>query len=65
MRAIGKAYGVSVSQVALNWLITRYGDTVVAIPGASKPRQAADAAAVMEFRLTEAEIGKLDELSLT
>ncbi|MFB4283712.1 aldo/keto reductase [Nonomuraea sp. MTCD27] len=64
MREIGTAYGVSISQVAVNWVINRYGDTVVAIPGASKPRQAAEAAATMEFSLTEAEIGKLNELSL-
>ncbi|MFC5831679.1 aldo/keto reductase [Nonomuraea insulae] len=64
MRSIGQAYGVSISQVAVNWVITRYGDTVVAIPGASKPRQAAQAAATMEFQLTEAEIGRLNELSL-
>ncbi|MCF6466805.1 aldo/keto reductase [Nonomuraea sp. MG754425] len=64
LRAIGQAYGVSVSQVALNWLITRYGDTVVAIPGASKPGQAAAAAGAMGLRLTDAEVGKLDALSL-
>ncbi|AQZ67430.1 oxidoreductase, aldo reductase [[Actinomadura] parvosata subsp. kistnae] len=64
LRAIGKAYGASVSQVAVNWVITRYGDTVVAIPGASKPRQAAEAAGAMGFRLTEAEIGRLNALSL-
>ncbi|MGW4801077.1 aldo/keto reductase [Nonomuraea sp. NPDC004297] len=64
LRAIGQAYGASVSQVALNWLITRYGDTVVAIPGASKPGQAAAAAGAMALRLTDAEVGKLDALSL-
>lgn len=64
MRSIGQAYSVSISQVAVNWVISRYGDTVVAIPGASKPRQAAEAAATMEFQLTEAEIGRLNELSL-
>ncbi|MEV0830632.1 aldo/keto reductase [Nonomuraea rubra] len=65
LRAIGRAYGVTISQVAINWVINRYGDTVVAIPGASKPRQAAEAAAAMDFRLTESEIGRLNELSLT
>ncbi|WP_043629891.1 aldo/keto reductase [Nonomuraea candida] len=63
MRRIGGAYGVSIPQVAVNWVINRYGDTVVAIPGASKPRQAAEAAATMEFRLTEAELDRLDALS--
>jgi aryl-alcohol dehydrogenase-like predicted oxidoreductase len=63
MRRIAAGHGVTVGQVALNWVITRYGDTVVAIPGASKPRQAAEAAGAMGFTLTEAEAGKLDELS--
>ncbi|TDD49355.1 aldo/keto reductase [Nonomuraea terrae] len=63
MRRIASGYGVTVGQVALNWVVTRYGDTVVAIPGASKPRQAAEAAGAMGFTLTEAEAGKLDELS--
>ncbi|MEO3873509.1 aldo/keto reductase [Nonomuraea sp. B12E4] len=65
MRGIAEGYGATISQVALNWLITRYGDTVVAIPGASKPAQAAEAAGAMGFALTEAEVGRLDELSLT
>ncbi|MET7336939.1 aldo/keto reductase [Nonomuraea sp. NPDC005650] len=65
MRRIGDGHGATISQVALNWLITRYGDTVVAIPGASKPRQAAEAAGAMGFALTDAERGTLDELSLT
>ncbi|MEO3794649.1 aldo/keto reductase [Nonomuraea sp. B10E15] len=64
MRRIGEEHGATVSQVALNWLITRYGDTVVAIPGASRPGQAAEAAGTMSFRLTESEIRALDELSL-
>ncbi|TMR16651.1 aldo/keto reductase [Nonomuraea turkmeniaca] len=65
MREIGASYGVSISQVALNWVITRYGDAVVAIPGASKPRQASEAAGAMAFTLSEAEVRRLDELSLT
>ncbi|PZG22116.1 aldo/keto reductase [Nonomuraea aridisoli] len=63
MRRIAAGHGVTVGQVALNWVITRYGDTVVAIPGASKPRQAAEAAGAMGFTLTAAEAGELDELS--
>ncbi|PRX99023.1 aldo/keto reductase [Allonocardiopsis opalescens] len=63
LRAIGAAYGVSAAQVALNWLITYYGDTVVAIPGASKPHHAAESTAAMDFRLTEKETDRLDRLS--
>jgi aryl-alcohol dehydrogenase-like predicted oxidoreductase len=61
--AIGRAHGASVGQVALSWLIRFYGDTVVAIPGASKPQQARESAAAMELDLTERELGRLDEVS--
>jgi aryl-alcohol dehydrogenase-like predicted oxidoreductase len=63
LRAVGEAHGASVAQVALAWLVTRYGDTVVAIPGASRPEQAAATAAVMELRLTEAEMASIDGFS--
>lgn len=65
LRAVGEAHGASVAQVALAWLVTRYGDTVVAIPGASRPEQAAATAAVMELRLTEAEMASIDTVSAT
>ena len=51
------------AQVALAWLVTQYGDTVVAIPGASRPEQAAAAAAAGDLRLTEAEMASIDGLS--
>ncbi|MFF0156909.1 aldo/keto reductase [Streptomyces sp. NPDC005263] len=63
MGAIADAYGVSRAQVALNWLIHFYGDTVVAIPGASKQQQAEEIAGAQTFRLTETELGRLGELS--
>jgi aryl-alcohol dehydrogenase-like predicted oxidoreductase len=60
---IGTAHGVSPAQVALAWLITRYGDIVVAIPGASRPGQAQESAAAMQLRLTGKELTALDEVS--
>jgi aryl-alcohol dehydrogenase-like predicted oxidoreductase len=63
LRAIGTARGVSPAQVALSWLITFYGDTVIAIPGASKPHQAKESAAAMDLRLTGTELTRLDEVS--
>lgn len=63
LRAIASSYGVTIGQVALNWLITFYGDIVLAIPGASKARQAAESAAAMGFQLNKLELGRLDELS--
>jgi len=44
-------------------LVTHYGDTVVAIPGASRPEQATVAAAAMDLRLTEAEMASIDRIS--
>jgi aryl-alcohol dehydrogenase-like predicted oxidoreductase len=63
LRAIGEAYGVTAGQVALSWVITYYGETVVAIPGASKARQAEESMAAMGLRLTEKEISRLSEVS--
>ena len=63
LRKIGKSHGVSVSQVALSWLVTYYGDTVVAIPGASRPEQAGENAAAMSLRLTQKELAQIDEIS--
>jgi aryl-alcohol dehydrogenase-like predicted oxidoreductase len=63
LRTIGQGYDATPAQVALNWLITYYSDTVVVIPGASKPYQAAEAAGAMAFRLTDAELRRLEELS--
>jgi aryl-alcohol dehydrogenase-like predicted oxidoreductase len=63
LRGLGKAYGVTAAQVALNWVITNYGETVVAIPGASKPHQAEESAGAMSFALTEKERQRLAGLT--
>jgi aryl-alcohol dehydrogenase-like predicted oxidoreductase len=63
LHAVGEAHGASVAQVALAWLVTHYGDTVVAIPGASRPEQAAATAAAMDLLLTEAETARIDTIS--
>lgn len=60
---IASRYDATPAQVALNWLIHVQGETVVAIPGASKVAQAAQNAAAMSFKLTAAELARLDELS--
>jgi aryl-alcohol dehydrogenase-like predicted oxidoreductase len=56
-------YEVTPAQVALNWVIHFHGDAVVAIPGTSKERQAAEAAGAMNFKLSDEELARLDELS--
>jgi aryl-alcohol dehydrogenase-like predicted oxidoreductase len=63
LRAIAHAYGATPGQVALAWLVQFYGDTVVAIPGASKPHQAEQSAAAMNLHLTDKELARIDELS--
>jgi aryl-alcohol dehydrogenase-like predicted oxidoreductase len=63
MDEMAQKYGVTVSQVALNWTVNFHGETVVAIPGASKPYQAKETAGVLDFTLTAEEMGRLDELT--
>lgn len=63
LQRIAVARGVTPSQVALNWLLHFHGEAVVAIPGASRPRHAEEAAGAMDFRLTEGEMARLDDLS--
>ncbi|MCK4978040.1 MAG: aldo/keto reductase [Anaerolineales bacterium] len=53
----------SASQVALNWLIHFQGETVLAIPGASKVGHAEQSAAAMKFRLSDEDITRLDEIT--
>ncbi len=56
-------YQATAAQVALNWLTAFNGDTVVTIFGATKPQQVAEGAAAMRFKLSEADLARLDELS--
>jgi len=63
LKEIAARFDATPAQVALNWLITSQGDTVVAIPGASSVDHARDNAAAMNFRLTEEETGRLEEIS--
>jgi len=64
LRAVARTHEASVAQVALAWLVTYYGEAVVAIPGASRPEQAAEAAAAIDLRLSPAEVERIDRLSL-
>ncbi len=63
LEEIGQKYQATAAQVALNWLIWFHGDLVVTIPGATKTSQAAENAGAMRFRLSDAELARLDELS--
>jgi aryl-alcohol dehydrogenase-like predicted oxidoreductase len=63
LRTVAERHGATPAQVALSWLVTYYGEAVVAIPGASRPEQAAEAAGAMYVRLTATEIDSLDRIS--
>jgi aryl-alcohol dehydrogenase-like predicted oxidoreductase len=63
LKEVAAAHGATPSQVALNWLVSYWGETVVAIPGASRPSQAAEAAASMRLVLGSAELDAIDALS--
>jgi aryl-alcohol dehydrogenase-like predicted oxidoreductase len=56
-------YGGSATQVALNWIIHAHGESVFAIPGASKLNHAEENVRAMGFRLTSNEIGELGEVA--
>jgi len=63
LRRVAAAHGVSPAQVALNWLTHFHGMTVVAIPGATQPRHAEEAAGAMRFTLDAEELRRIDERS--
>jgi aryl-alcohol dehydrogenase-like predicted oxidoreductase len=60
---IAAAHQATIGQVALAWLVNYYGDTVVAIPGASKPYHADEAAGALKVALSKEELQRLAELS--
>ncbi|MCY3410123.1 MAG: aldo/keto reductase [Candidatus Heimdallarchaeota archaeon] len=61
--SIAEKYEVKAGQVALRWLIDFHGDTVVAIPGASKVYQAEQNAQVLSLSLSKEELNTLDSIS--
>lgn len=63
VQEIATKYGVTSSQVALNWLISFHGETVVAIPGATKKSHAKENAGAMTFSLTAEDLSLLDQKS--
>jgi aryl-alcohol dehydrogenase-like predicted oxidoreductase len=60
---IGEVHGATPGQVALNWLMTFHGSTVVVIPGSSRPPQMEENAGAMTFTLDEEELARLDRIS--
>jgi len=62
MRPIAQAHGVSVARVALAWVLQRPAITSV-IVGAKNVEQLADNMAAADLKLSDSEIGALDEVS--
>jgi aryl-alcohol dehydrogenase-like predicted oxidoreductase len=60
---IGKTHNASAAEVALNWLVSYHGETVLAIPGATKLEQAQQNCRSMGFVLTRGEKDRINELS--
>lgn len=65
METIGARYGATAAQVALNWVISFNGESIITIPGASKVKHAAESAGAMQFKLSAEELSQLDVLSKT
>ena len=63
LKEIAKAHNATPSQVALNWLINFHGETVVAIPGASKAEHVQDNAQAMHFKLASSEMDEIDKVT--
>ena len=63
LRQIGASHGATATQVALSWLVTFHGETVVAIPGATSPAQAEENAGALRLTLDAADFSRLDALS--
>ena len=63
VKELAVKYNVTPSQVALNWLIHYNGDTVVAIPGATKEIHAKENIGAMSFRLSDEDMVRLDNVS--
>jgi aryl-alcohol dehydrogenase-like predicted oxidoreductase len=63
LRSLAGKYDGSPAQIALNWLVNFHGETVIAIPGATRVSQAQDNAGALAFKLTADELQELDQLS--
>ncbi len=63
LKLVAVEYNATSSQVALNWLINFHGDIVVAIPGATKIRQAKENTGAMNFTLSQEHLDMLDQVS--
>ena len=64
VKELALKYNVTPSQIALNWLINYHGNTVVAIPGATKDVHVKENAGAMSFTLSDDDMARLDKESV-
>ena len=64
LESIASEHSVTAGQVSLSWNTTYHGETIVAIPGASKPIQAEQNAGAMKLTLSSEQKEHLSDLSL-
>jgi len=62
MEHIAKAHDKTLAQVALNWLLCK-DNCIIPIPGAKNLQQAQDNAGAIGWRMTEAEMARLDRVA--
>jgi aryl-alcohol dehydrogenase-like predicted oxidoreductase len=60
---IASSYNCSASEVALSWVVNYHGDSIVAIPGATKTEHAFQNFGAITLKLSRKEMAKIDELS--
>ncbi|MGG4444607.1 aldo/keto reductase [Brevibacillus fortis] len=63
LEELARSYHASATQIALNWLIHAHGETVFAIPGASKVHHAEENVKAMRFSLKLSELKDITEAS--
>lgn len=63
LEEIAQSYNCSVSEVALSWVINYHGDSIIAIPGATKSEHVLQNIGAMKLKLSMAEMVKIDEAS--
>ena len=63
LEEVALAHDRSVSEVALSWTVNFHGETIVAIPGATKLEHVRQNVGALILKLTPDEMGRLDEQS--
>ncbi|MCX6221007.1 MAG: aldo/keto reductase [Bacteroidia bacterium] len=63
VKELAVKYNVTSAQIALNWLIHFHGNTVLAIPGATKEVHVKENTGAMTFRLGDEDMHRLDKVS--